>query len=74
MYKIEKGMPIPRTRSGRGENKALMQAMDIGDSFVLKAKNKASAWGSWYVIAKRLGYKITVRELGDGKYRLWRTA
>ena len=67
---IEKNIPIPEQHK-YGKNKAILQKMEVGDSFLLK--NQTSNPNQvWNTVASRLRMKITVRKVADGQYRVWR--
>ncbi len=68
MIKIERKIPMPSRRGAR--NSYPWADMKVGDSFFLADK---SIRGSLYVTAGRHGYKIAVRNDGEG-IRIWRTA
>ena len=69
---IEKGIPIPVKRANAKNNfVAILRSMEVGDSFLFdRTEIKQS---SFYVSARRLGLKITVREVNKKQSRLWRT-
>ena len=75
-YQIEDGIPIPKSGSGRPASAygAALQALEVGQSFLIPShdleKNTAN---SVYTLAKRRGYRITVRQLNVG-LRVWRVA
>ena len=70
--KIEKGIPIPMKKANSKNNFAtILRSMEVGDSILFdRTENKPS---SFYVCARRLGLKITVRELDEKQSRVWRT-
>lgn len=61
--KIEKGIPLPRTKW-----QAVLDSMLVGDSFVVESRRE-------YETARRclsrFGGKVTYRKLSDGKIRIW---
>ena len=65
--RIEKGVPIPRTHQ-IGKLKAIMLAMEVGESFVSEKRSKLDGK------AKLPGREFTSRRLADGRFRIWRTA
>lgn len=70
--KIEKGIPIPMKKANSKNNFAtILRSMEVGDSILFdRTETKPS---SFYVCARRLGLKITVRELDEKQSRVWRT-
>ena len=70
--KIEKGIPIPMKKANSKNNFAtILRSMEVGDSILFdRTETKTS---SFYVCARRLGLKITVRELDEKQSRVWRT-
>ena len=76
MIQIDKNIPIPpRNRQGRNDDKYPIRDLDVGDSFIMPAKNTNTASGYVRAAAKRLGdgRKFTVRKTEDG-IRVWRIA
>jgi|TARA_R100000482_G_scaffold113436_1_gene56063 S-adenosylmethionine:tRNA-ribosyltransferase-isomerase (queuine synthetase) len=71
MYKVEKNVPIPIKRANSKNNfVSILRSMEVGDSILFdRTKIKPS---SFYVSARRLGFKITVREIDEKQSRLWR--
>lgn len=74
-FKIEKNIPLPN-KGGRG--RPLMypfDQMDVNDSFLIpkgvNAKSVSNAAGKY---GKRHGKEFTTREIGNGRYRIWRTS
>lgn len=68
MIKIEKRVPMPPRRNAR--NGYPWADLKIGDSFFVTDRGLR---GSFYSVAARHGYRIAVRNDGDG-IRVWRTA
>lgn len=72
--KIEKGIPIPQTRS-KGTSIYPFEGMEVGDSFFVPNKTRQqmdNACGHW---RKAKGWKFVIRyqEEGDGVgSRVWR--
>jgi len=68
--KVEKNIPIPPKKSRAKNNYApLLRGMEVGDSIVFDREEMRV--NTFYVTARRLGYKITVREIDDNQNRLW---
>lgn len=70
---IEKGVPIPPAAIGRktkGQLRLSLEAMEVGDSFVLHGKG-ISLNGAVYNIGKAIGRKFTTRKIGND-VRVWR--
>jgi len=63
--KIEKGFPIPTTRSGKWD---WMDKLEVGDSFIIAAGRIATIRNA----ASRRGMKIATRHHNSGEYRVWR--
>lgn len=61
---IESGIPTP-TRA-----RYPIASMNVGDSFVVDANKKNGV----YTTAKRLGAKVVIRSIGEGKVRVWKSA
>ena len=56
MIQIDKNIPIPpRNRQGRNDDKYPIRDLDVGDSFIMPAKNTNTASGYVRAAAKRLG-------------------
>ena len=66
MYKIDKDVPMPKYRSMMGQT---LQALKVGDSFVVESKSEMVNARSTAVKAK---IRIRVRTQDDGTYRIWR--
>ena len=68
--KVEKNIPIPAKKVNAKNNfVTLLKSMEVGDSVLFdRTKTKQS---SFYVCARRLGYKITMRELDEKQTRVW---
>lgn len=70
MIEIEKGVPMPNIMGSTwGIWRKQFSKMEIGDSFVVEHRQLHN---TLYVAAKRSGIRITIREIGDDKYRVWR--
>jgi|TARA_R100000030_G_scaffold100452_1_gene93498 tartrate dehydratase beta subunit/fumarate hydratase class I family protein len=63
--KIEKGFPIPTTRTGKWD---WMDKLEVGDSFVVAAGKIATIRNA----ASRRGMKIATRRHSSNEYRVWR--
>ena len=63
--KIEKGIKMPKAR-----HKWPISEMKVGDSFTSDAPRTTII--GLYTEAKRQGMKISIRDLGDGRCRVWR--
>lgn len=78
--KIEKNIPIPeqRGRKPSGTYSKLMNAMEVGDSFVAEGEKLQTVQSAVRQAAHRAGIKITTRqEEAEGevvKLRVWRVA
>ena len=75
MIEIEKGIPLPSkpvTREGGCKPKYPFQAMEVGDSFEVKAPPKSFV-NIVAVYGKKLGVKFTTRKTEGGR-RVWRVA
>lgn len=63
--RIETGVPIPTRHQPMGRLRAIMLALEVGESFV---------WPSRARIDSRIdrGRQFHSRKLPDGRYRVWR--
>lgn len=68
-YTIEKEIPFPGRREKTGMSNT-MRLLEVGDSFLASTKESRTA----YALSRYLKMKITIRPVGDGKSRIWRTA
>ena len=68
MFKIEKSIPIPKSRS-----EFPFEEMAVGDSVIIPAGNVVSARSSASYVRKKTGACFTSRKTADG-VRIWRTA
>ena len=68
-YKIEKNIPLPASQ--RKGKFALLEDMEVGDSFHV---SDVTAPAGIYSKAESLGIKVTVRSMAMGGFRVWRTA
>lgn len=77
MYQIEKGIEVPAKKILAGRNSVYPFAtMEVGDSFFVpqvdgKPKTDGSIRSAARQVAKKLGFKFTVRRV-DGGFRCWR--
>ena len=71
-FKIEKDIPIPIKRAKSKNNfVVILKSMEVGDSILFDRTEIRPS--SFYVCARRLGLKITVREIDEKQSRVWRT-
>ena len=63
--KIESGIPIPTTKTGKWD---WMDKLEVGDSFVVAAGRIATIRNA----ASRRKMKIATRRHNSGEYRVWR--
>lgn len=69
LLEIERGIPIPpKWRAHIGFLEALRR-MKVGDSVLIP---RAGRGGQRYTAAKKLGFKIVTRLVGDKQIRIWR--
>jgi len=66
-YKIEKNIPLPASQ--RKGKFALLEEMEVGDSFHVA---DVTAPAGIYSKAESLGIKVTVRSVTMGGFRVWR--
>mgnify|MGYP003626135260 FL=1 len=66
-YKIEKNIPLPASQ--RKGKFALLEDMEVGDSFHV---SDVTAPAGIYSKAESLGIKVTVRSVTMGGFRVWR--
>lgn len=70
-YNIEKNIPIPHKRSSKRKHEyAFLRQLEIGDSFLINGEFKELMRLATY--CRRLGFKITQRQISSNQYRLWR--
>ena len=69
MYTIEKDIPIPPPsgREAGAEIRETLEAMAVGDSFVLPVKQRLKATA----VAKQFGMMIATRKISDDQARVW---
>ncbi len=74
MIAIDKDIPLPPKKGGPGRGRKYpWNEMEVGDSFLLMAKNMPSASAGATTTGRRLGFKFTVRA-ENGAFRIWRIA
>jgi hypothetical protein len=66
------GPADPTNRAPLGERKSELESLLVGYSFAIHDLTQQQAFQRYYNPAKRLGIKITIRNMGD-HVRLWRT-
>lgn len=73
MYKIEKNIPIPpiKLTTSQKLNTALKE-LKIGDSFAVPKAEVLLVKRTAYSKAKQLRILITIRNIENGKIRVWR--
>jgi hypothetical protein len=71
---IEKNIPIPPRKFGRGSARHEFAELQVGDSFVIKTPNDWAVSNSMSYYQRKLGYKYTQRREGPDSYRVWRIA
>lgn len=71
MYKVEKGIAIPKKDSRGRPSKYPFSIMEVGDSFEVNSAAKVAPAAS--VHGKKYGKKFIVKRHGDA-YRCWRIA
>jgi len=71
-------IPLPFRRTGRPLSRVqVLKDLEVGDSIRIDPQEfntTHSAMQCHYNPAKRLGMKIAIRKMPDGKIRLWRVA
>lgn len=71
MYEIEKGVPIPKTKSGGTVYP--FRSMEIGDSFAVPKDSKGNAQRAMMFAHKAIkGHRFIGRTQPDGSLRIWR--
>lgn len=63
--KIEQGIPLPKRIQKPSELQVGLLAMRPGQSFIW-SNNRSP-----YIVAKRLGLKISIRKIDGEGYRVW---
>jgi len=72
-FQIEKNIPIPPKIRGRaGEMAVALAPLEVGDSFTFEDDANKNYQHRISYTAKRMGIKITVRLIGERRYRAWR--
>lgn len=70
-YKIEKGIPLPATKTSK-KGESILRLMEVGDSlFTDKKQSIAAAWASG--VGKAYNLKFATRRV-EGGTRIWRIA
>lgn len=77
MFEIEKDIPVVPRQSASApfvaEVKEALAKMEPGDSFAYQDATPSRAINRTVrAIAKTMSVKVTVRRLGDGKFRVWK--
>ena len=71
-FKIEKDIPIPIKKAKSKTNfVVILKSMEVGDSILFDRTEIRPS--SFYVCVRRLGLKVTMRELDEKQSRIWRT-
>lgn len=68
-FTIEKGIPVA-DRKHPGSSFVLPE-WEVGDSFVVDSKSRAAYLANRF---KRLGQKVTCRQVEGGQVRIWRVS
>lgn len=68
MYKIEKGVPLPKTGD---KSKYPFKEMEVGDSVFISDKTPEQLGGSMGSARKATGFRFTARRENGGA-RVWR--
>lgn len=73
--RIEKNVPLPTRRvlNDTPNYRDMVEAMAVGDSFVLKGLTSSGAWSRLMPHARRVNFKLTIRAVADG-VRVWRVS
>lgn len=72
-FQIEKNIPIPpKIRGKAGVLSVALAPLEVGDSFVFEDDANKTEQRLLGYTAKRMGIKVTVRLIGERKYRAWR--
>jgi hypothetical protein len=67
--KVEKGIPIYYGKAPQKNVREFLKTLEIGDSFVLDSRSLTSAYQA---VARKIGIRLSSRNIADKKYRLWR--
>ena len=70
--KIEKGVPIPKSKPGGRKRKYPFWDMEVGESVMIKGATAKSISGSLARAKRATGWKFTTRTVARG-VRVWRT-
>lgn len=71
MYAVEKGIPIPKPKSGGAPSKYPWDQLAVGDSFLVPDKTKKTFSSQLLYRGKRNGCKYIARDV-EGGVRVWR--
>ena len=73
-YKIEKNIPLPTERTKASKITECLQHMEIGDSVLIEDRLRSSFYQSAYrsYLNPNGTVKISIRNEGEGKTRVWR--
>ena len=71
--KIETGIPMPKVKEKQEGKTATLRLMKIGDSIIIDDASARSHNG-WRSCARSMGAKVSMRQLEDGRSRMWRTS
>ncbi len=70
--KVEKNIPIPASRTGRGTGVAgTLRGLKVKESVFVPGKVQTDLSGSVSALSRKTGYKFTTRQESDG-VRIWR--
>lgn len=67
--KIEKNVPMPGRIGMRKNERYPFDDMRVGDSFVIKGNETKRS--SVHSCARKRGYRVVTRKVGNNKYRIW---
>ena len=68
---IEAGIPMPKVKEKQEGKTATLRLMKIGDSIII---DDARSHNGWRSCARSMGAKVCMRQLEDGRSRMWRTS
>jgi hypothetical protein len=68
--KIEKNIPITKSKGKIGEVVNIIRTMEIGDSFLVPIDRR----GNMTQFFQNADYKCATRKISDTEVRVWRTA
>lgn len=69
--KIEKGIPMGKPEK-RGKWSMILSSMAFGDSFVVSKQDAKRIESTLSHHKKKIGCKVSMREIGDGEVRVWK--